>query len=90
MPNIDAANRRWQNMSEMLDRLALDAEMLALGRLANGLRSAVSTCQSCDADQLCQTWLMRAPEWLDEAPAFCANATLFACERDIAYGGISG
>ena len=83
MSNIDAASRRWQNMSEMLDRLGLDAGMLAHGRLAIGLRSAVSRCQSCDADQLCQSWLVRAPEWLDKAPAFCPNAELFACERDI-------
>ena len=85
MSNLDAADRRRRNLSEMLNRLGLDAEMLAHGRLAIGLRSAVSTCQSCDTDQLCQAWLMRAPERLDTVPAFCPNCGLFACERAIAY-----
>jgi len=65
-------------MCEMLDRLGLDERVLARGRLATGLRSAVCTCQSCDADQLCQDWLVRAPEWLEQAPVFCPNAELFA------------
>jgi Family of unknown function (DUF6455) len=86
MPNINVADRRWRNMADMLDRLGLNSAMLAHGRLATGLRSAVCTCQSCDADQLCQAWLLRAPEWIDAAPAFCANAELFACEREIVYG----
>ena len=89
MSNIYAAHRRWQNMCEMLDRLGLDAELLARGRLANDLRFAVCACQSCDADQICQDWLVRAPEWLDQAPAFCRNAELFACTRDLIYGGSS-
>jgi hypothetical protein len=88
MSNLDAPDRRWRNLSEMLARLGLDAEMLARGRLAAGLRAAVSTCQSCDTDQLCQAWLMRAPEWLEAAPAFCPNCGLFACEHGIAYGDI--
>jgi len=86
MSNMDAADRRWRNMCEMLDRFGLDAAKLAHGRLASGLRSAVRTCQSCEADQRCQGWLTRAPEWLEEAPAFCRNAKLFASERDIIYG----
>jgi len=75
-------------MSEMLDRLGLDAAMLAHGRLAIGLRAAVCTCQSCVADRRCQDFLVRAPEWLDRAPDFCPNAALFACERDLMHGGI--
>ena len=88
LSDIYDAARRWQNMSEMLDRLGLDAAMLAHGRLASDLRLAVSTCQSCDADQICRDWLVHAPEWLDKAPAFCRNAELFACTRDQIYGGI--
>jgi hypothetical protein len=71
-------------MCEMLERLGLDASMLAFhGRLASDLRAAVSSCQSCGADQVCQDWLVRAPECLDKAPAFCPNAELFATVRDI-------
>src|SRR3974390_216253 len=90
MSKIDDAYRRWRNLSEVLDRLGLNAALLAHGRLAGGLRSAVCTCQSCDNDELCQAWLVRAPGWLEEAPPFCPNAELFACERAIAYGGIHG
>ena len=90
MSNIDAADRRWRNLCDMLDRLGLDPAMLAHGRLATGLRSAVRTCQSCDRDQLCQAWLLRAPEWIEQPPAFCPNTELFACERGIACGGIHG
>lgn len=87
MSNINHAASRWRNMCEMLDRLGLDAEMLAHGRLANDLRFAVCTCQSCTADQVCQDWLVRAPEWIDKAPDFCRNAELFACTRDLIYTG---
>jgi hypothetical protein len=90
LSNIHDADHRWQNMCEMLDRLGLDAATLAHGRLASDLRSAVSSCQSCSADQACQEWLVHAPEWLDRAPAFCPNAELFACVRDLVYGGIAG
>jgi hypothetical protein len=90
MSNLDEPDRRWRNLSGMLDRLGLNAEMLAHGRLAVALRAAVSTCQSCDTDQLCQGWLARAPEWLDAAPAFCPNRRLFACERGMAHGDIQG
>jgi hypothetical protein len=76
-------------MAEMLNRLGLDAETLAHGRLASDLRLAVCTCQSCDAVQVCQDWLAHAPEWLDRAPVFCRNAELFACTRDLIYGDIS-
>ena len=43
------ADLRWQNMCAMLDRLGLDASMLAHGRLASDLRAAVTECQSCTA-----------------------------------------
>ena len=76
------ADLRWQNMCAMLDRLGLDASMLAHGRLASDLRAAVTECQSCTADQPCQEWLTRAPEYVDRAPAFCPNAELFASVRD--------
>jgi Family of unknown function (DUF6455) len=77
-------------MCEMLERLGLDASMLAHGRLATDLRSAVSTCQSCSADQVCQEWLVRAPEFIDKPLAFCPNADLFASVRDLIDRGIDG
>ncbi len=88
MINIHDADHRWRNMCEMLDRLGLDASTLAHGRLASDLRTAVINCQSCGADQVCQDWLVRAPESLDRAPAFCPNAELFASVRDLIERGI--
>ena len=87
MSNTYNADHRWRNMCEMLERLGLDAEMLAHGRLASDLRSAVTTCQSCSADQPCQEWLARAPEYIDRAPAFCPDAGLFACVRELIDSG---
>ena len=72
----------------MLDRLGLDASMLAHGRLASDLRTAVSNCQSCGVDQICQDWLVRAPESVNKVPAFCPNAELFASVRDLIDRGI--
>jgi len=89
LSDIYNADRRWQNMCEMLDRLGLDAEMLARGRLANDLRLAVRTCQSCEVDHVCQDWLARAPEWIEKAPTFCRNAELFSCTCNQIYGGTS-
>jgi len=83
LSNINDADHRWRNMCEMLERLGLDASVLAHGRLASDLRYAVSNCQSCRADQICQEWLLRAPECVDKAPAFCPNAELFAGVRGL-------
>ena len=88
MSNIYDGDLRWRNMCAMLDRLGLDASMLAHGRLASDLRAAVTECQSCTADQPCQEWLTRAPEYIDRAPAFCPNAELFASVRDMIKRGV--
>src|SRR3974377_109002 len=74
----------------MLNRLGLDAAMLAHGRLGTALRSAVDTCQSCDANLLCEAWLVHAPKQLDKAPVFCPNAAVFARVREIAYAITGG
>jgi len=88
MSNTYDADHRWLNMCAMLDRLGLDAATLAHGRLASDLRSAVTSCQHCSADQTCQEWLVRAPEAVDRAPEFCPNADLFAAVRDMIERGV--
>jgi hypothetical protein len=88
MSNTYDADHRWQNMCAMLDRLGLDTSALAHGRLASDLRLAVTNCLSCRADQTCQEWLVRAPENIDRAPAFCPNAELFASVRDLIERGV--
>ena len=88
MSNIYDGDLRWRNMCAMLDRLGVDASMLAHGRLASDLRAAVTECQSCTADQPCREWLTRAPEYVDRAPAFCPNTELFASVRDMIERGV--
>src|SRR5665647_3693514 len=68
LPNIQDADHRWRNTCEMLDRLGLDAAALAHGRLASDLRTAVTNCQSCGADQVCQDWLMRCLLYTSPSP----------------------
>ena len=87
MSNTYDADHRWQNMCAMLDRLGLDASVLAHGRLASDLRSAVASCLHCSADEHCSEWLVRAPENLEKAPGFCPNAELFAAVRETVARG---
>jgi hypothetical protein len=72
------ADHRWLNMCAMLDRLGLDTANLAHGRLASDLRTAVTNCQHCGADQVCADWQVRAPDTIEKAPVFCPNRELFA------------
>jgi hypothetical protein len=81
MFTFDTAEKRLRNMSAMIDRLGLDPVMLARGRLGHNLRSALRTCQSCSAEDVCRDWLVRAPHTLERAPRFCPNAERFARVR---------
>jgi uncharacterized protein DUF6455 len=88
--DIHNTDHRRQNMSDILKRLGLDAELLARGQFAGALRSAVFRCLSCDADQACQAWLAHAPERIDRAPSWCPNSEFFAYTRGQTCGGIPG
>jgi Family of unknown function (DUF6455) len=46
------------------------------------------SARRASANQVCQNWLVRAPERVDKAPAFCPNAKLFASVRDLINRGI--
>jgi Family of unknown function (DUF6455) len=81
MFTFDRANRRAQNMSEMMDRLGLDTDAFAHRRLGLDLSSAIRTCQFCNADEVCHDWLARAAQSSVKTPAFCPNARLFAQAR---------
>ena len=35
---------------------------------------AVTTCERCDAAEVCDDWLARAPKQIDSVPPFCPNA----------------
>jgi hypothetical protein len=76
---FDRAVFRLRNMSEMMDRLGLDAETLARTNL--NARSVFRVCQTCPADEVCHDWLVRAPKSFRRAPAFCPNAKRIARAR---------
>ena len=81
MFTFDRADRRARNMSDMMDRLGLDADAFVHRRFGLDLSSAIRTCQFCHADEVCHDWLARAAKSSAEAPAFCPNATFFAQAR---------
>jgi hypothetical protein len=81
MFTFDRANRRAQNMSEMMERLGLDTDAFAQRRLGLDLSCAIRTCQFCSADEVCHDWLARAAKSSATAPIFCPNAGLFAQAR---------
>jgi hypothetical protein len=81
MFTFDNADLRARNMSEMMDRLGLDADAFAHRRSGLDLSSAIRMCQFCNADEVCHDWLARAAKSSVKAPAFCPNAKLFAQER---------
>ncbi len=78
MSVIDRVDRRLSNMRMMLERLGID--LVAFSRQNQGrfLASAIPTCQDCSCDEACHDWLGRASAGLQQAPAFCPNAQLFA------------
>lgn len=65
------ADRRLYNLSEMITRLRLDFVDLNIG-------SALHTCQTCPAAEVCNGWLVRASKSFKRAPAFCPNARRFS------------
>jgi hypothetical protein len=38
------------------------------------LAQMIDACQRCDADEVCNDWLARAPKKIATPPAFCPNA----------------
>ncbi len=82
MSVIDRADRRLGNMRMMLQRLGID--LVAFSRQNQGrfLASAIPTCQDCSSDEVCHDWLERAAASLQQAPAFCPNAQLFAWAKE--------
>jgi hypothetical protein len=77
MSRWNRADRQLGNMSDMMERLALDPAAVARQRLGLTFAHAIRTCQSCEAGAVCCDWLERAPAHLQHPPAFCPNAPLF-------------
>jgi hypothetical protein len=78
---FDKANGRMRNVSKMMDQFGLDVEAFACQRLGLDLRSAIRTCQLCNAEAVCRDWLEQTLKSSAQTPPFCPNARLFARTR---------
>lgn len=38
------------------------------------LAQMIDACQRCEAEPVCNDWLVRAPDRIEAPPAFCPNA----------------
>ncbi len=69
MPSYSA-----RNLAEMSDRLGLPVAPAAWPTGVSLLAQLVDACQRCDATEVCDDWLARAPGSIDAPPPFCPNA----------------
>lgn len=65
------------NMAAMTGRLGLDTVPAAWPTGVSQLALAINACHHCDAFDVCNDWLARAPQVLATPPAFCPNAPEF-------------
>lgn len=65
------------NMAAMTGRLGLNTVPAAWPTGVSQLALAINTCQRCDAFDVCNDWLVRAPSKIETPPAFCPNAAEF-------------
>lgn len=80
MSIIEKLDRHGTLVRRMADTVEADlAEAIMDGSLsAEGLRSAVLRCITCEAADQCETWLAEHRETLAEAtPDYCRNADMF-------------
>ena len=75
------------NMAAMTERLGLSTTPAAWPSSASRLAFAIDVCQRCDATQVCRDWLLRAPQSIKAAPAFCPNAAEFARDKAVKERG---
>lgn len=79
MKLMDKLDRHADLMQRMADTVGADlGQAMQDGRLsAEGLRSAVLRCTSCDSVGACEHWLeAQEAGTIDAAPGYCRNADL--------------
>lgn len=76
-----------KNMAAMTGRLGLDTVPAAWPTGVSQLALAINTCHHCDAFDVCNDWLARAPQVLATPPAFCPNAPEFERAKDMKKQG---
>jgi hypothetical protein len=62
------------NLADMAARVGVHTVAAAWPTGLSHLGLMVSTCEGCDATKVCDDWLARAPERVDDVPPFCPNA----------------
>jgi hypothetical protein len=62
------------NLARMAGRLGVNTVVAAWPTGLAHLGLAVTTCERCDAAEVCDDWLARAPKQIDSVPPFCPNA----------------
>lgn len=78
---IEHTDTRMALMHRMLEHFAVDAGALAASDVDPTLRSALTRCRACSAEDVCRHWLDGAGN-TTEAASFCPNAGTFARVRD--------
>jgi hypothetical protein len=78
MSMLDRTNRRLSNMSAMMERLGIDPVDIALYNHGQSLAVTIRACQFCRHGEACSEWLEREAATLQQAPAYCPNAEIFA------------
>ncbi|HRP94741.1 MAG TPA: DUF6455 family protein [Rhodocyclaceae bacterium] len=78
---IAHTDTRMALMRRMLARFAADAGAMAASDIDPTLRSALSRCRACSAEDVCRHWLDGTGH-TSEASSFCPNADTFTRVRD--------
>jgi hypothetical protein len=69
------------NLADMAGRVGASVVAAAWPTGLGHLGLMVSTCETCDAAELCRDWLARAPKQVEDVPPFCPNAAELRAAR---------
>jgi len=64
-------------IGEMMRRLGIEPGGGIVPRLGLAYAAAFRRCEQCLTPDACREWLKEAPQALNMAPKFCANADIF-------------
>jgi len=74
MPSPSKPGEPAANLAEMAKRAGARTVAAAWPTGLARLGVMVTTCERCDASEVCRDWLARAPKGVDIVPPFCPNA----------------
>jgi hypothetical protein len=62
------------NLAQMAGRIGVSTVAAAWPTGLAHLGLTVTTCERCEAIEVCRDWLARTPQQIDHVPPFCPNA----------------